>query len=318
MLLLMTAALVAAPCAAWGDGLPVGNVDVGREGVVVPGSPDRIVALTRSSGTLVMRIEREGGRVQSVLRLREPLTIPGVALDGTPDGRSYDGRTAVLIRPRAHGAFPQQRTRLVILGVRPLKVRRRVTLRGDFSFDALSPDGRRMFLVNYVSRRDPRKYVVRSFDVRAGRLEPGAIVDAREPDEDMRGYPVTRATSADGRWVYTLYDGVGEPFVHALDTIDRDARCIDLPMLAGQADPYALTLRLGPGGLIVGEGDRPVVRVDTRTFEPTAIPPRRSRPPERRASGDGGVDWWIAGFFSAFGIAVVVLARRRRRGARAR
>jgi len=33
---------------------------------------------------------------------------------------------------------------------------------------------------------------------------PGAIVDRREPDERMAGYPITRATTADGVWAYTL------------------------------------------------------------------------------------------------------------------
>ena len=45
----------------------------------------------------------------------------------------------------------------------------------------------------------------------------------------MHGNPMTRATSADGRWAYTLYDGNGHPFVHALDTAPATARCIDLP-----------------------------------------------------------------------------------------
>ena len=34
--------------------------------------------------------------------------------------------------------------------------------------------------------------------------------------EKMGGSPLTRATSLDGRWAYTLYDGAGRtPFVHA-------------------------------------------------------------------------------------------------------
>ncbi|HEX2085805.1 MAG TPA: hypothetical protein VHF89_08990 [Solirubrobacteraceae bacterium] len=277
-LLLALLALAATPPSAAADGLPVGNVDVGEEGVSVPGAPDRIVALRAGAGsTVVARVERDGGGVQRSLWVREPLTVPGVALDGTADGRSSDGRTAVLIRPRAVNDFPLRRTRLVILGVRPLKVRRRVTLRGDFSFDALSPDGRRMFLVQYVDPRDPRAYVVRTFDVRRGRLEPGAIVDARDPDEDMRGYPVTRVTSGDGRWAYTLYDGVGEPFVHALDTVGRRAFCIDLPMLDRHPNPSTLRLRLDRRGLGVVEAGVTAARVDTRTM--TAAAP--------------AVGWWL-------------------------
>ena len=49
----------------------------------------------------------------------------------------------------------------------------------------------------------------------------------------MDGYPLTRVTSADGRWVYTLYQngGVGGyPFVHALDTVRGVAHCIGVPL----------------------------------------------------------------------------------------
>ena len=254
------------PSAAEGDGLPVGNVDVGGDGVTVPGSPDRVVTLPAGRGTVVARVDREGGAVGRSLVLRERLTVPGVALDATADGMSGDGRTVALIRPRPYTGKPQKRTRIVLLSVRPLRVMRRLTLRGDFSFDALSSDGRRMFLVQYVDPDDLRKYVVRSFDVRRGRLERGAIVDAREPDEDMRGYPVTRVSSADGRWAYTLYDGGGEPFVHALDTAERRAFCIDLPMLAGFAEPYRLRLALAEGRLSVLDGARAEAHVDTGTM----------------------------------------------------
>ena len=313
-LLVIMAAVVAAPSAARGDGLPVGNVNVGDDGVVVPGDPYRIVALATGSGALVARIQRDGGAVERTLRLGRQYTVPGVALDGSPDGRSYDGRTAVLIEQRPPGAFPRRRTRLLILRVRPLEVRRRITLRGDFSFDALSPDGRRMYLVHYVSPRDPSKYVVRSFDVRRGRLEPGAIVDSRDPDVDMRGYPITRATSRDGRWAYTLYDGLGDPFVHALDTVERRAFCIEMPFLAGEDEPYLLDLVLGPGRLSVRKSGKAVAWIDTRTYEATK--PSRRVVQRRRPGGGGGgssTDWWAIAIAGAVGVAALGGTLRRRR-----
>ena len=46
----------------------------------------------------------------------------------------------------------------------------------------------------------------------------------------MTGYPVSRATAPDGRFVYTLYQqNDNYPFVHALDTVHRTAVCIGLP-----------------------------------------------------------------------------------------
>jgi len=74
---------------------------------------------------------------------------------------------------------------------------------------ALSPDGATLYLIQYTSRRDPTRYEVRAYDLPRDRLRPGAIVDPREPDERMRGFPITRSTSRDGRWAYTLYDGAG-------------------------------------------------------------------------------------------------------------
>lgn len=271
-LLLAAAAALLAPATARGDGLPIGNVDVGGKGVVA-GDSDRIVALPAGRrATLVARIEPEGGSVRRTLRLRERLTVPGVALDGTADGLAGDGRTMMLIRPRSHGEFPLRRTRLVVLDARTLKVRRRITLRGDFSFDAISPDGRRAFLVNYVDPRDARAYVVRSLDVARGRLERGAIVDAREPDEDMRGFPMARVTTRGGRWAYTLYDGYGEPFVHALDTAGRRAFCIDLPMLAGIETAYELRLRLRRGAVDVVDGERVGAVIDTTAMHADVAP----------------------------------------------
>ena len=46
----------------------------------------------------------------------------------------------------------------------------------------------------------------------------------------MAGYPVARAATPDGGWVYTLYQQNGNyPFVHALDTVHHDAVCVGLP-----------------------------------------------------------------------------------------
>ena len=46
----------------------------------------------------------------------------------------------------------------------------------------------------------------------------------------MAGYPVSRATTGDGGWVYTLYrQDDNYPFIHALDTVHHSAVCIGLP-----------------------------------------------------------------------------------------
>src|SRR5207237_8597983 len=103
-------------------------------------------------------------------------------------------------------------------------------LRGSCSFDALSPDASRMYLIEYASPGDESHYIVRAYDLRTDRLLPGKIADRSEHEESMAGSPMTRTTSADGRWVYTLYQKPsGEAFIHALDTVGGVAHCVDLP-----------------------------------------------------------------------------------------
>ena len=158
-----------------------------------------------------------------------------------------DGHSSSSVRARASRG-PRRRSRSFATKPR-LRLRRRFTLRGDFSYDALSPDGRALFLINYLSARDPTRYRVRVYDLARRRLDPKPIVDPREPPDAMNGLPMTRVTSRDGRWAYTLYDGAGKhPFIHALDTTERRAVCIDLRDPAFARNPGKLRLRLAGGG----------------------------------------------------------------------
>jgi hypothetical protein len=306
--LVLLAALALAPATARADGLPVGNIDAGPTGATTPGGPDRLITLSAGRHTVVARVRRAGGEVQSTRLLRGTLMIPAVALDGSGGGLSGDGRTLVLIQPRA--AFPRTETGLAVLGTKHLQVRRRVRLRGDYSFDAIAPDGRTMYLIHYQSRTDPTRYEVRGFDVRRGRLQPEAIVDPREPDEQMHGLPITRAMSGDGRWAYTLYDGSEHPFLHALDTVGRTARCIDLDALAG--NPNLSAMRLGPaarGALGVSYRGKPVALIDRTTFRVSdAATPSATTP---RPAGGGATPPWLAiGLLGSLALGLAVTARR--------
>ena len=98
----------------------------------------------------------------------------------------------------------------------------------------------------------------------------GLVVDPDEADEPMYGMPVTRVPSPNGRWQYTLYNAP-HAFVHALDTVARDARCVDLDSLTGRTDLPDLRLSLGSGELSVRDREgKALAVVDTATFEPTA------------------------------------------------
>jgi hypothetical protein len=307
--LLAAVALTAVPAAvAHADGLPVGNLDTTRTGVAVPGTGERYFAIRSGRDTLVESVYRDGGLLQANTTLPGAFTIPAVAQDGTTTGLSADGRTLVLVRPRV--AYPQRRTRLAVLDARTLRLRTRITLRGDFSVDAISPDGRSLYLIQYTSPRDPLAYAVRSLNVRSGRLDPGEIVDPRERDEAMHGLPMSRATGPGGRWAYTLYDGAGGPaFVHALDTRGRTARCIDLPALPDGTDISGLSLAVRGGRLQVRSGTGPVASIDRRTFAVSRGAPARAA----AAAPDGSTDgfpWALAAGLGALAAGALLVVRR--------
>jgi hypothetical protein len=264
----LVAALVAAlvPAAARADGLPVLGIDVGSTGVASPDGA-RYVTIPSGSSTIVGRVAQHGGQVLAWRSLRGTFTIPAVAYDGSAGGLSADGTTLVLIEPRA--SFPRATTKLLVLSTDSLKPQRTVELQGDFSFDAMSPNGSWLYFIHYISPNDPTRYLVQAFDVPRGRLLAKPIVDPDEPGEKMRGNPLSRTMSANGRWAYTLYDGAGAmPFVHALDTVGRSAHCIDLDGIASGTDLWQLRLGMDRGGrhLVVRDSATPLLLIDLRSL----------------------------------------------------
>jgi hypothetical protein len=301
--------LLACPASA-ADGLPVPALDTGPQGVESVDGQLRYLTLPAGGGTVVAQIEQEGGRARESRYLGSEFTVPAVAVNGSTGGLSADGSTLVLIRPRV--SFPQRETELAVLDAQTLRERERITLDGDFSFDAISPDGCVLYLIEYLSARDPTDYRLRAYDLGdGGGLRPQPLLDPSESPEEMRGLPIDRATGVDGRWEYTLYDGGGkEPFVHALDTVEGTTVCIDLVPLEGRR-AYRLGIELSADGQILNviERGEAVAAVDTETLE--VIEPDRPEVEESTA----GI-WATLGLVAA-GIALIagsVLRRRRALG----
>ena len=205
--------------------------------------------------------------------------IPRVTLNNGVGGLSTDGRVLVLAQENVdhpNGALSRESSFLV-LGAKPLHVVRTVSLHGDFGFDTLSPSGRTLYLIEHVSERELFRYRVRAYDLHAGKLLARVIADKRQSDWLMNGYPVARAATADGRWVYTLYQqGDNYPFVHALDSMGRTAVCIGLPWAwtgsAGQEIANADLRVDGRRLLIAGNhGTGTQFALNTRTFKVTRM-----------------------------------------------
>jgi hypothetical protein len=190
--------------------------------------------------------------------------IPRVTFNGDVEGLSRDGRLLVL-QTTAYGEPLRARSGFVTVDTRKLAVKSTIDLRGDFAYDARSPNGRTLYLIEHFSNADVLRYRVRAFDLKTGRLLPQVIVDKRQPDEPMSGVPAARIASPDGRKVFTLYVSEKHPFVHLLDTVARVAFCIDLPRTDARAiEQAAMTLsRDGARLTIVGTGARHVIDVKT-------------------------------------------------------
>lgn len=251
----------AAPASADGGG-PNPGVQQGWGGVARAES--RYVAIPTGTQTVVQEIQRRTGRVLRWTVVEGNFGIPLVAFDGTVDGLARDGRTLVL-EDVAMSRSLLKRTMFAVLDVRRLRLRYVIRLRGDFTFDALSPGGRMLYLTERLSAKDLTKYRVRAYDVGARRLVSQPLVDKRYWDSDMYGLAMSRVNSKEGAWTYTLYAGGPHTFVHALNTIGRVAYCVFLPDAWSEGDVSSLRLRWGSGNRLLVRhvsGGRPLAVLD--------------------------------------------------------
>jgi hypothetical protein len=264
---LASAALAGAVSAAG----PAPQVLQGEPGIPVAGGA-HVVAIagpTAATTRLWLVRDRDGATIRKRV-VAGKLGVPAITFEGLADGTFANGRRLVL----ASSIYDDQtRTRFVVIDTRTLRPLKTITLRGAFAFDALSPSGSRLFLLQFPRGVDGGiHYVVRSLNMRTGRLEPGAIVDKTEPDERMGGIALGRAWGPSRTWAYTLYNGGdSHAFVHALNTRTRTARCIDLPW-EGEAQSILQNVQMAVrgGSLTLTEpGGDILARVDTRTFSVT-------------------------------------------------
>jgi hypothetical protein len=303
--------------AADAAGLPLPSSATGKAGAVAPGGRERLLTRRAGEDTVVVAVRRRDGQTLRSRRISGRWHVAAATLAGGTTGLSADGRVLVLPRPKR--SIPPASTELAIVDAKALRIRRQISLPGFFTVDAISPDGRWVYLVQYASE-DPRDYRVRALDTSSGQLAARDVVDPREPDEQMGGFPMIRTMSRDGRWAYTLYAGGSETFIHALDTVGRTAACIDLEMLNSTEDFSGIRLRLSADGrtIRVVDGNGALAIVDARTFavrqpgepavEPKPEKPAKSRAGEEPTSQSAGFPWpalLAAGLLGAIGVAVV-------------
>ena len=264
VLVTVLAASWAAMAAADGGG-PSPGESYGSPGVVGAKGAIRYLTVPAGRGTLLEAVAVRDGTVQRWRYLRGSFGIPLVAFDNTGGGLTRNGGRLVLVSHQSPGL-----TRIAVVDPKTLRPKAHLRLPGQWAYDALSPAGSLLYLIQYggsPSQGVGQSYAVRALNLNTRRLYAGAIVDRREPDEKMTGMPLTRVESRDGSWAYTFYSRTSKgPFVHALDTVHRRAFCIDVPWKRSANDLWRVGLQLDGGQVLVRLGRSVVARIDRRTF----------------------------------------------------
>jgi len=196
-------------------------------------SPDWMHLYTVSSSAL-LDLDPQTGTTLHTLALPGGYQLPPATLSGVPGGLSQDGRWLVLEAFDTTSTTPSA-THLLLIDTSYAMRPQPVDLKGFFNFDAISNDGRRVYLIQYVSSTE---YYVRQFDVGIGQLNPTIIFDKLDGGAAMAGLRLSGVVSPDGQMLYSVYVRPNKSaFIHAL-SLDGNliAYCIDLP---GSADPAA-------------------------------------------------------------------------------
>jgi hypothetical protein len=228
----------------------------------------RFVATQDGAGTLLQAIRRSDGSVVRSRTVDGAFGVPVLSPSGGyGEGLSHDGSMLVL-----QSTGISARTRFLLVDTSDLSTHGSISLKGTFAYDALSPDASRLYLIQHSSTQDVQHYIVRAYDLGDHVLLPGRIADKTQKSWIMQGWAVSRATTADGRWAYTLYANPGGyPFVHALDTVRGVAHCIGIPWPqtdSSQGNVFNFTLGLQGTRLAVLRSDGSTYRfINTRNWK---------------------------------------------------
>jgi len=179
-------------------------------------------------GDTLVDIDPQNGSTLYTQRLPGYFQLPPATMSGVPGGLSQDGRWLVVQRFDPTSSPIPSTTHLALIDTTYVRPVRQFDLNGYFQFDAVSNDGQRIFLIQYVSATE---YYVRQFDVLIGQLNPTIVFDKSDGGAAMAGIRLSGVASPDGHWLYSVYVRQDKsPFIHALN-LDGNliAVCLDLP-----------------------------------------------------------------------------------------
>jgi DNA-binding beta-propeller fold protein YncE len=223
-------------------------------------------------GTALVDLDPQTGAVRHTLALRGAFQLPAATISGLPGGLSQDGRWLVLQAFDGPVDATPTASHLLLVDTSDISAAKQFDLKGYFQFDAVSNDGQRVYLIEYLSSSI---YQVRDLNTVSRQLDPTVIVDKTDGGAAMTGLRLSGVPSRDGQWLYSVYIREHQgAFIHALNLQGNIAICIDLPG-AGYASSeggFHWSLALTPDGshLYAANGAMGVVAdLDTRNGAPT-------------------------------------------------
>lgn len=188
------------------------------------------------------------GATLNTLPLPGSYELAPATIQGVPGGLSQNGGWLVLESwVRSADGSPTS-THMLVVNTSFRDAPTRIDMGGFFEFDAVSNDGLRVYVVEYLGGNG---YKVRLYDVLAHQLDPQVVVDKSDGNDTMAGVRLMGVQSPDGQWQYSVYarqnDGA---FIHALNLTGTISACIFLPGsgYATDADAFRWSLVLSPDG----------------------------------------------------------------------
>lgn len=202
-------------------------------------------------GSTLTDINPNSGATLHTLRLPGDYHLPFATMTGMPGGLSQNGRWLVVQAFDDTPEGPPKASHMLVIDTSYAKAPVRIDLPGAFEFDAISNDGRRVFLIEVLSASI---YRVRFYELGVG-LNPNIIVDKNDGTEAMAGLRVSGVPSPDGQWLFSLYvRGNDSPFIHALNLDNAFALCIDLPGSGDASSGWSLAMSADGKHLFAASG----------------------------------------------------------------
>lgn len=204
------------------------------------------------------------GDTQNSLRVGAEYQLPLATHTGLPGGLSPNGRWIAV------QAADASATHMAVIDTSAFRVVDRFTLTGRFSFDAISDDGQRVYLIQYLNGKE---YYVRLFNLPTNSLDPTIVFDKSDGSRAMAGLRLSGIAAPDGNNLFSLYVRENDvPFIHALSLNGPIAFCIDLPgagySTGKAAMDWALAMNRSGSRLYAINGASGIVaEVDSSRFE---------------------------------------------------